>query len=197
MKYHGCRATKDPRRCASATRRPGRFNSTSTARCSTHSTSPAKPASRRKKRGWALECALVAHLETIWEQPDDGIWEVRGGRRHFTHSKVMAWVAFDRIVRSAEEFQLEGPLDRWRAVRDTIHRQVCDRGFDPTQNSFVQSYGATAVDASLLMIAMVGFLPAEDPRVRGTVAAIERDLLRDGFVLRYDTGNRNRRPSSR
>jgi GH15 family glucan-1,4-alpha-glucosidase len=142
-----------------------------------------------EEAGWALECALVGHLETIWEQPDDGIWEVRGGRRHFTHSKVMAWVAFDRIVRSAEEFGLEGPLDRWRAVRDTIHRQVCDRGFDPTQNSFVQSYGATAVDASLLMIAMVGFLPAEDPRVCGTVAAIERDLLRDGFVLRYDTGN--------
>src|SRR6202042_999914 len=113
---------------------------------------------------------LVEFLETAWQQPDDGIWEVRGGRRHFTHSKVMAWVAFDRIVRSAEEFRLEGPLDRWRAVRDTIHRQVCDRGFDPTQNSFVQSYGATAVDASLLMIAMVGFLPAEDPRVRGTVA---------------------------
>jgi GH15 family glucan-1,4-alpha-glucosidase len=143
----------------------------------------------QEEAGWALECALVGHLETIWEQPDDGIWEVRGGRRHFTHSKVMAWVAFDRVVRSAEEFGLEGPLDRWRAVRDTIHRQVCDRGFDPTQNSFVQSFGATAVDASLLMIAMVGFLPAEDPRVRGTVAAIERDLLRDGFVLRYDTGN--------
>jgi GH15 family glucan-1,4-alpha-glucosidase len=137
---------------------------------------------------WGLECALIAHLETIWEQPDDGIWEVRGGRRHFTHSKIMAWVAFDRAVRSAEEFGLEGPLERWGAARDAIHRQVCERGFDPAQNAFVQSYGATALDASLLLIAMVGFLPADDPRVLGTVAAIERNLLRNGFVLRYDTG---------
>jgi GH15 family glucan-1,4-alpha-glucosidase len=142
-----------------------------------------------EEASWALECALVAHLETIWEQPDDGIWEVRGGRRHFTHSKIMAWVAFDRVVRSAEEFGLEGPVERWRAVRDTIHRQVCERGFDPAQNAFVQSYGATALDASLLQAAMVGFLPPDDPRVCGTVAAIERGLFRDGFVLRYDTGN--------
>ena len=142
-----------------------------------------------EQASWGLECALIAHLETIWEQPDDGIWEVRGGRRHFTHSKIMSWVAFDRVVRSAEEFGLEGPLDRWRAVRDAIHRQVCDRGFDPAQNAFVQSFGATALDASLLLIAIVGFLPADDPRVLGTVAAIERDLLHDGFVLRYDTGN--------
>ena len=141
-----------------------------------------------EEASWALECALIAHLETIWEQPDDGIWEVRGGRRHFTHSKIMSWVAFDRVVRSAEEFGLEGPLDRWRAVRDAIHRQVCDRGFDPAQNAFVQSFGATALDASLLLIAIVGFLPADDPRVLGTVAAIERNLLRNGFVLRYDTG---------
>ncbi len=139
---------------------------------------------------WDLECALIAHLETIWDQPDDGIWEVRGGRRHFTHSKVMAWVAFDRAVRSIEEFGLEGPLDHWRAVRDTIHQQVCDRGFDPAQNSFVQSFGVTALDASLLLIPIVGFLPPEDPRVRGTLAAIEGNLIRDGFVLRYDTGTR-------
>ena len=138
--------------------------------------------------GWALECALVAHLETIWDQPDDGIWEVRGGRQHFTHSKVMAWVAFDRAVRSAEEFGLEAPLDRWRAVRDRIHDEVCDHGFDAGQNSFVQSYGSTALDASLLLIVLVGFLPAADPRVRGTLAAIERNLMRDGFVMRYDTG---------
>lgn len=136
---------------------------------------------------WQLECALLAHLEKIWDQPDDGIWEVRGGRRHFTHSKVMAWVAFDRMVRSAEQFGLPAPLDRWRAVRDAIHRQVCEHGFDTARNSFVQSYGAKTLDASLLLIPLVGFLPAGDARVRGTVAAIERDLVRDGLVLRYDT----------
>ncbi len=136
---------------------------------------------------WGLECALVAHLEAIWDQPDDGIWEVRGGRKHFTHSKVMAWVAFDRMVRSAEEFGLEGPVDHWRGIRDAIHRQVCDRGFDPEQQSFVQSYGATALDASLLLIPIVGFLPAADPRVRGTLSAIERHLIRDGLVIRYET----------
>ena len=137
---------------------------------------------------WDLECALIAHLETIWHEPDDGIWEVRGGRKHFTHSKVMAWVAFDRAVRSAEEFELKAPLDHWRAVRDTIHAQVCEHGFDSKRNSFVQSYGVTALDASLLLIPMVGFLPPDDPRVRGTLAAIERELVRDGLVLRYDTG---------
>ena len=139
---------------------------------------------------WMLECALVEHLEKIWRQPDNGIWEVRGGPRHFTHSKVMAWVAFDRVVRSIEEFGLEGPLERWRAIRAAIHKDVCENGFDPRQNAFVQSYGATALDASLLLIPMVGFLPAEDSRVKGTVAAIERNLMRDGFVIRYDTGKK-------
>jgi len=137
---------------------------------------------------WGLECALMEHLEAIWEQPDDGIWEMRGARRHFTHSKVMAWVAFDRAVRSAGEFGLPAPVARWRAARDAIHRQVCERGFDRAQNAFVQSYGAAALDASLLLLPMVGFLPPADPRVRGTLAAIERRLLRDGLVLRYDTG---------
>jgi GH15 family glucan-1,4-alpha-glucosidase len=136
---------------------------------------------------WDLECSLIGHLETIWGQPDDGIWEVRGGRKHFTHSKVMAWVAFDRAVRSAEEFGLEAPLDRWRRVRDTIHQQVCHRGFDSAQNSFVQSYGVTALDASLLLIPMVGFLPHSDGRIRGTLAAVERNLVRDGLVIRYDS----------
>jgi GH15 family glucan-1,4-alpha-glucosidase len=136
---------------------------------------------------WSLECALLAHLEKIWDQTDNGIWEVRGGRKHFTHSKVMAWVAFDRAVRSIEEFGLDGPADRWRSVRDTIHNQVCEKGFDVAQNSFVQSYGVTALDASLLLIPMVGFLPASDARVRGTLAAIERNLIRDGFVQRYHT----------
>ena len=138
---------------------------------------------------WSLECAMVKHLEAIWEQPDDGIWEVRGGRRHFVHSKVMAWVAFDRAVRSATEFGLEGPIEHWKSVRDAIHAQVCERGFDPAQNSFVQSYGSPALDASLLMIALVGFLPPDDPRMVGTVAAIERGLMRQGLVLRYDTGD--------
>jgi GH15 family glucan-1,4-alpha-glucosidase len=137
---------------------------------------------------WALECALIEHLEAVCDQPDDGIWEVRGGRKHFTHSKVMAWVAFDRAVRSATEFNLEGPVERWSAVRDAIHKQVCERGFDPSQGSFVQSYGVSALDASLLLIPIVGFLPPEDERVRGTLAAIERGLVREGLVLRYDTG---------
>lgn len=135
---------------------------------------------------WQLECALLAHLEKIWDQPDEGIWEVRGGRKHFTHSKVMAWVAFDRMVRSAEKSGLKAPVERWRAVRDTIHSQVCERGFDAEQDSFVQFYGAKALDASLLLIPLVGFLPPSDPRARGTVAAIERDLVRDGLVRRYD-----------
>lgn len=136
---------------------------------------------------WGLEQALLAHLETIWDQPDEGMWEVRGGRRHFTHSKVMAWVAFDRAVRSVEEFGLKGPVDRWRALRDRIHAEVCRKGFDAEINSFVQSYGSKELDASLLLLPLVGFLPADDPRIQGTVAAIEKGLLREGFVSRYDT----------
>ncbi len=136
---------------------------------------------------WALESGLLLHLETIWREPDEGIWEVRGGPRHFTHSKVMAWVAFDRAVRSIEEFGLDGPVDRWREVRSTIHAEVCAHGFDPKQNAFVQSFGDTTLDASLLLVPIVGFLPPGDPRVRGTVAAIESTLVRDGFVLRYHT----------
>jgi GH15 family glucan-1,4-alpha-glucosidase len=139
--------------------------------------------------GWALECALVGHLETLWSQPDDGIWEIRGARRHFTHSKVMAWVAFDRAVRSAQEFGLAAPVERWSRIRDEIHAQICERGYDPAQNAFVQYYGTDALDASLLLIPICGFLPPEDPRVRGTLAAIERHLIRDGFVIRYDTGD--------
>jgi GH15 family glucan-1,4-alpha-glucosidase len=137
---------------------------------------------------WALESALLLHLENIWRDPDEGIWEVRGGRRHFTHSKVMAWVAFDRAVRSIEEFGLDGPLERWRDVCSEIHAEVCEHGYDRKQNAFVQSFGEPTLDASLLLIPIVGFLPPDDPRVQGTVAAIERKLLRDGFVMRYDTG---------
>ena len=136
---------------------------------------------------WALERALVEHLETIWEQPDEGIWEVRGGRRQFTHSKVMAWVAFDRAIRSVGEFGLDGPVERWRLHRERVHEQVCREGFDPLLNSFVQSYGAQQLDASLLMLPLVGFLSADDRRIKGTVAAIEKCLLMDGFVARYNT----------
>jgi GH15 family glucan-1,4-alpha-glucosidase len=140
-----------------------------------------------EQAAWNLERAVVRFLETAWEQPDEGIWEVRGPRRHFTHSKVMAWVALDRAVKAVEKFGVEGPVDRWRALRDTIHREVCTRGFNRAKNSFVQYFGATEPDASLLMIPLVGFLPADDPRMAGTVACIERELRHDGFVKRYNT----------
>ncbi len=134
---------------------------------------------------WDLEMALLRFLEDAWRSPDEGIWEVRGPRRHFTHSKVMAWVAFDRAVDDVERFSHEGPVDRWRAIRDEIHAEVLREGFDPGLNAFTQYYGSKQLDASLLMIPLVGFLPADDPRVLGTVAAIERHLLHDGFVRRY------------
>jgi len=140
------------------------------------------------RSGWDLQQALMAHLETIWREPDESIWEVRSGRQPFTYSKIMAWVAFDRAVKSAECFQLEGPIDRWRALRAQIHEDVCRNGFDRDLGSFVQSYGTRNLDASLLLIPALGFLPAEDPRVHGTIAAIERTLLVDGLVLRYDSG---------
>ncbi|WP_454754636.1 glycoside hydrolase family 15 protein [Cupriavidus necator] len=136
---------------------------------------------------WRIQAALLKFLESNWQQPDDGIWEVRGPRRHFTHSKVMAWVAFDRAVKDAEAFGLEGPIERWRAVRDAIRKEVCTHGYDARTNAFVQSYGSTCLDASLLLIPQVGFLPADDPRVRGTIDAIERHLIVDGLVLRYST----------
>jgi GH15 family glucan-1,4-alpha-glucosidase len=138
-----------------------------------------------EQAAWDLDKAIVGFLETAWEHPDEGIWEVRGPRRHFTHSKVMAWVAFDRAVKTIENFKMEGPLDRWRTQRDAVHREVCAKGFDGAKNSFVQYYGSTEPDASLLMMPLVGFLPASDPRVAGTVACIERELLHEGFVLRY------------
>ena len=136
---------------------------------------------------WAMQQALIEHLETVWEEPDEGIWEVRGGRQQFTHSKVMAWVALDRTIRSAEQFGLPGPLRRWRRLRAQIHRDVCERGFNPEVGAFVQSYGSDVLDASLLLLPLVGFLPAHDPRVSGTVDAIRRDLMLDGFVRRYHT----------
>ena len=136
--------------------------------------------------GWSLERALVAHLETIWQQPDEGVWEMRGGRKHFTASKVMVWVAFDRAIRSVEEFGLEGPVARWRESRDAVHAEVCLQGYNAERGHFTQCYGGTELDASLLVIAMVGFLPADDPRVVATVEAIEDHLMEDGFVKRYD-----------
>jgi glucoamylase len=137
--------------------------------------------------GWSLQRGIVEHLTTIWDQPDEGIWEVRGGRRHFTFSKIMAWVALDRMVRDATHYRLKGDVTAWRTLRDQIHAEVLAKGFDAERNTFVQSFGSSALDASLLLIAQVGFLPAHDPRVIGTVAAIERDLMSGGFVQRYST----------
>jgi GH15 family glucan-1,4-alpha-glucosidase len=135
---------------------------------------------------WAVEKALLGFLENHWRKPDASIWEVRGPNQQFTFSKVMAWVAFDRAIKAVEIFGRDGPVERWRAIRDEIHAEVCARGFSTTQNAFVQSYGSEQLDASLLQIPMVGFLPPADPRVRGTLAAIERDLTIDRtFVLRY------------
>ncbi|MGH7399829.1 MAG: glycoside hydrolase family 15 protein [Candidatus Rokuibacteriota bacterium] len=136
---------------------------------------------------WRLQTALLDHLEKIWRKPDRGIWEVRGEPRAFTHSRLMCWVAFDRAMKSSEHFGVKGPVDRWREVRDAIRADICENGFDRERNTFVQHYGGKALDASLLLIPQVGFLPPDDPRVVGTIEAIERDLVRDGFVLRYST----------
>jgi GH15 family glucan-1,4-alpha-glucosidase len=136
---------------------------------------------------WNLQRKLLEFLESGWQEPDEGIWEVRGPRRHFTHSKVMAWVAFDRAVKSVETMGMDGPVERWKAIRRAIHEEVCTRGWDPRRRTFTQAYGSLALDASLLMIPLVGFLPATDPRFAGTVAAIEQDLVHDGVVLRYGT----------
>jgi GH15 family glucan-1,4-alpha-glucosidase len=135
---------------------------------------------------WDLECAVLEHLEEVWDQRDQGIWERRGQGRHYVFSKVMTWVAFDRGIKSAEMFGFKAPLDRWKSLRDTIHRDVCEKGFDSRLNSFVESYGAQVFDASLLLLPAVGFLPGSDPRIRGTIGAIERHMMRDGFVLRHD-----------
>jgi GH15 family glucan-1,4-alpha-glucosidase len=131
---------------------------------------------------------LLEHLEKIWEQPDSGIWEMRGGPKQFTYSKMMCWVAFDRAVLLAEQLNYDAPVQRWKKMRDTIHRQVCDRGFSKKKNAFVQEYGSEQLDASLLLMPSVGFLPGSDPRVKSTIEAIERELKHDGLLLRYDTG---------
>jgi GH15 family glucan-1,4-alpha-glucosidase len=134
---------------------------------------------------WSLQRTLLEFLESAWRQPDEGIWEVRGPRRHFTHSKVMAWVALDRSVQAVERFGEDGPVGRWRALRDEIHQEVCREGFDSERQTFTQYYGSSELDAALLMVPLVGFLPADDPRVRGTAAAVERELCPDGLVMRY------------
>lgn len=136
---------------------------------------------------WSVQCTLLNHLEKIWREPDEGIWETRGGRRHFTFSKVMAWVAFDRAIKSAEMFRLPGALDRWRALRDRIHADVCEHAWSERKQAFTQSYGSEELDASVLLMPQLGFLPPSDPRTIGTVEAIERELLHDGLVLRYRT----------
>jgi len=142
---------------------------------------------RESNEAWALQAALANHVARIWTQPDQGIWEVRGPAQHFTHSKVMAWVAIDRAVKSAEQFGLPGPLHDWRALRDTIHDEVCRRAWNAQLGCFVQAYDSSLLDASVLLLPLVGFLPAEDPRVRTTVACIEKGLVDDGLVLRYDS----------
>jgi GH15 family glucan-1,4-alpha-glucosidase len=134
---------------------------------------------------WSLQRNLMDFLEGAWDEPDEGIWEVRGPRRHFTHSKVLAWVAFDRAVQAVERWDLDGPLDRWRRLRADIHDEVCREAFDVDLNSFTQAYGSDELDASTLLIPLVGFLPVDDPRVAGTIDAIQRNLTRDGFVERY------------
>ena len=139
------------------------------------------------ENAWHVERRMIAFVERMWREPDEGIWEVRGPRRHFTHSKVMAWVALDRAVKAVERFGLDGPVARWRTVRDTIHADVCKNGYDHDLGAFVQFYGARLLDASLLMIPLVGFLPADDPRMLGTVKAIQAHLTTDGFVARYPT----------
>jgi GH15 family glucan-1,4-alpha-glucosidase len=141
----------------------------------------------KEAHAWDLQKLLLEYLEKIWSDPDAGIWEIRGPRQHFVHSKVMAWVAFDRAVRAVEDQGLEGPVDHWRQLRAEIHAEVCERGYDETLGSFTQVYGSKELDASLLNIPLVGFLPASDPRVGGTIEAIERELLEDGFVRRYRT----------
>jgi GH15 family glucan-1,4-alpha-glucosidase len=136
---------------------------------------------------WSLQLALLGHLEKVWSEPDAGLWEMRGPPKHFTYSKIMAWVAFDRGVKMVEAFGLPGPVERWRELRARIHADVCSRGYDKKRNAFVQAYGSNELDACLLLIPITGFLPADDPRVVATVEAIRRELTADGFVLRYRT----------
>ena len=142
---------------------------------------------RQASHGWSLQVGLLGHLEQIWREPDEGMWEVRGGRRQFTVSKAFCWMAFDRSIKDVEDYGLPGPVERWRAVRDEIHETICRDGFNTKRNSFTQAFDSDALDAGLLLLPVIGFLPADDPRIVSTVAAVERELLVDGFVLRYRT----------
>jgi GH15 family glucan-1,4-alpha-glucosidase len=134
---------------------------------------------------WRVQCALMRFLEKGWREPDEGIWEVRGPRRHFTHSKVMAWVAFDRSVAAVEKFGLEGPVEKWRAIRDEIRTEIFEKGFNAELHAFVQFYGSTNADASLLTLPSLGFIDADDPRMLGTIALIRKQLETDGLLRRY------------
>jgi GH15 family glucan-1,4-alpha-glucosidase len=142
---------------------------------------------RHSERDFRVLVLLLEHLETIWQEPDEGIWETRGGAQHFTYSKMMAWVAFDRAVLLARQLNYAGPIEKWEALRDTIHNQICARAFCEKKKCFAQAYDSEELDASLLLMPLVGFLPGSDPRVKSTVEAIERELMPDGLVLRYDT----------
>ena len=149
----------------------------------------AEAVGRVDPRLWPRWRTVFEYVETVWREPDDGIWESRGPRRHYTYSKVMAWVVFDRAIRLAERFGLDAPLERWRATRDQIHAEVCERGFDAERRTFTQYYGSEELDASVLNIPLVGFLPGTDERVGGTIDAVQRELGRDGFVSRYSTAH--------
>ena len=139
------------------------------------------------RSGWAVQRSMVEHLETIWDQPDEGMWEVRGGRKHFVVSKAFCWFAFDRSISDAEEYDLPAPVERWKGIAARIHADICAKGFSKEKNSFQQSYESASLDAGLLLLPAIGFLPASDPRIAGTIAAVERELMHDGFVLRYRT----------
>jgi len=135
-----------------------------------------------------LQAALIDHLCKVWDQPDEGIWETRGGRKHFVHSKAMAWVALDRAIRHHEQYDGGGDVKRWRKNRDMLHKEICSKGFDKKLNAFTQSYGSKSLDAACLQLGLMGFLPMDDPRIVGTVEAIQKNLTRDGLVMRYDHG---------
>ena len=139
------------------------------------------------ERAWDIQCVLLDHLEKIWRNPDQGIWEARSPPKHYTYSKVMCWVAFDRSIKSASEHGMKGPVERWKSIRSAIHDDICLKGFDQKRKTFVQAYGGTQLDATLLRLPLVGFLSPDDPRVRSTVEAVEAELVVDGLVRRYDT----------
>jgi GH15 family glucan-1,4-alpha-glucosidase len=144
---------------------------------------------RDTRDSWSLQRTLIEHLAEHWDAPDNGLWEIRGPQRHFTHSRVMVWAAFDRAVAAVEKHGLEGPVDKWREIRDKVRAEVLEKGYDPARNTFTQHYDTTEVDAALLVMPDVGFIDGDDPRMLGTIAAIEEDLLRDGFLLRYRTSS--------